>query len=212
MVTVTWHGHSLFQVQGSATVATDPHNGASLGLPIPTFKADVVTVSHPHGDHASGLSLFTGATVLTEATETTVRGAHLKGVACYHDDDRGRRQGPNIVWSFTVDGVAFTHTGDLGHHLTVRQLQDIGRTDVLFIGTGSNVALAEENTLLLGPRVVVPMHYATPGLVFPRFKLRTVDEFTSGKQNVLHVGNSHEYTPETLPRRPETHIYTPPKL
>jgi len=33
MVTVTWHGHSLFQVQGSVTVATDPHNGASLGLP-----------------------------------------------------------------------------------------------------------------------------------------------------------------------------------
>jgi len=193
-------------------VATDPHNGTSLGLPIPTFKADVVTVSHPHGDHASGLSLFTGAAVLAEAAETTVRGVRLRGVECHHDDDRGRRQGPNILWSFTVDGVTFTHTGDLGHHLTAIQLQEIGRTDVLFIGTGSDVALAEENALLLDPRVVVPMHYWTPGLAYPRFRLKPVEEFTAGRQRVAQVGRSHEYTQETLPRSPETHVYAPPKL
>ena len=212
MVTVTWHGHSLFQVQGSATVATDPHNGESLGLPVPAFRADVVTVSHSHGDHVSGLGLFTGATVLSEAEEATVRGVRLKGVECHHDDDRGRRQGPNLVWSFNLDGVRFTHTGDLGHNLTARQLQEIGQTDVLFIGTGSDVALAEENVLLLDPRVVVPMHYETPGLVFPRFKLKAVDEFTAGKQRVAQVGRSHEYTPETLPQRPEVHVYASPKL
>ena len=212
MVTVTWHGHSLFQVQGSATVATDPHNGASLGLPVPTFKADIVTVSHGHGDHISGLNLFQGATVLTEAIEATVKGVRIKGVDCYHDDDRGRRLGSNVVWIFNVDGVRFTHTGDLGHHLSVRQLSEIGFTDVLFLNTGSDLPLAEENTALLDSRVVVPMHYETPGIVLQWFKMKTVDEFTEGKQRVVQMGRSCNYTPETLPQRPEIHVYTPPKL
>jgi L-ascorbate metabolism protein UlaG (beta-lactamase superfamily) len=212
MVTVTWHGHSLFQVQGSATVATDPHNGSSLGLPTPRFEADVVTVSHGHEDHVSGLSLFRDATVLTEAAEATVKGVRLKGVGCHHDDDRGRRLGSNVVWSFEVDGVRFTHAGDLGHHLSVRQLSEIGSTDVLFLNTGSNLTLAEENAALLDPRVVVPMHYDVPGIVFQWFKMKTVDEFTGGKQRVVQVGRSHEYAPETLPERPEIHIYAPPKL
>ena len=212
MVTVTWHGHSLFQVQGSATVATDPHNGDSLGLPVPGFKADVVTVSHGHGDHTSGLSLFQGATVLTEAAEATVKGVRLKGVECHHDDDRGRRLGSNVVWSFNVDGVRFTHTGDLGHHPSVRQLSEIGPTDVLFLATGSDLPLAEDNAALLDPRVVVPMHYETPGIVFQWFKMKTVDEFTGGKKRVVQMGRSWDYTPETLPQRPEIHVYTPPKL
>jgi len=212
MVTVTWHGHSLFQVQGSATVATDPHNGVSLGLPIQRFVADVVTVSHGHGDHVSGLGFFQGATVLAEAAEATVKGVRLSGVKCHHDDDKGRRLGSNVVWSFNVDGVRFTHAGDLGHHLSVRQLSEIGPTDVLFLNTGSDLPLAEENAALLGPRVVVPMHYETPGIVFQWFKMKTVDEFTAGKQRVVHVGRSREYAPENLPQRPEIHVYTPPKL
>ena len=212
MVSVTWHGHSLFQVQGSATVATDPHNGESLGLPVPGFTADIVTVSHLHGDHASGLGLFDGATVLSEAAEATVKGVRLRGVECSHDDDRGRRLGSNLVWSFEVDGVKFTHTGDLGHHLTVRQLSEIGPTDVLFLNTGSDLALAEENAALLNPRVVVPMHYETPGIVFQWYRMKTVEEFTAGKRGVVHVGRSREYTAEALPARPEIHVYTPPKL
>ena len=212
MVTVTWHGHSLFQVQGSATVATDPHNGESLGLPTPVFRADIVTVSHLHGDHASGLGLFSCARMFTEAREATFMGVRLRGVECSRDDDRGRRLGSNLVWSFEVDGVKFTHTGDLGHYLSVRQLSEIGSTDVLFLNTGSDLALAEENAALLNPRVVVPMHYETPGLLFQRFKLKTLDEFTASKRGVVHVGRSHEYAPGTLPARPEIHVYTPPKL
>lgn len=212
MVTVTWHGHSLFQVQGSATVATDPHNGASLGLPAPGFRADIVTVSHLHGDHASGLGLFTGARVFMAAEEAAVMGVRLRGVECSHDDDRGRRLGSNVVWSFDVDGVRFTHTGDLGHHLTARQLSEIGSTDVLFLNTGSDLALAEENAALLDPRVVVPMHYETPGIIFQWYRMKTVEEFTAGKRGVVHVGRSHEYAPGTLPARPEIHVYTPPKL
>jgi L-ascorbate metabolism protein UlaG (beta-lactamase superfamily) len=210
MVTVTWHGHSLFQIQGSATVATDPHNGVSLGLPVPAFRADIVTVSHGHGDHASGLSLFEGARVFSEPAEAEYMGIRLKGVPCYHDDARGSRLGSNVVWCIELDGVRFTHAGDLGHNLTVAQLTEIGATDVLFINTGSDVALAEENVALVNPRVTVPMHYETPGLSFQRFKLKTLEEFIRGKQRVVYVGRSHEYTLGSLPSRPEIHVYSPP--
>jgi L-ascorbate metabolism protein UlaG (beta-lactamase superfamily) len=137
-------------------------------------------------------------------------GVHLKGVPCYHDDVRGSRLGSNVVWCIEVDGVRFTHTGDLGHDLTVAQLTEIGATDVLFIGTGSDLALAEENVALLDPRVTVPMHYETPGLSFQGFKLKTVEEFTRGKRRVIHVGRSHDYVAGGLPSRPEIHVYSPP--
>ncbi len=210
MVTVTWHGHSLFQLEGSATVATDPHNGVSLGLPVPVFRADIVTVSHGHGDHASGLSLFRDAKVFSEPAKAECMSVRLKGVPCHHDDARGSRLGSNVVWCIELDSVRFTHAGDLGHNLTVAQLTEIGATDVLFIGTGSDVTLAEENAALIDPRVTVPMHYETPNINFQRFKLKTLEEFTKGKQRVVYVGRSRGYTPGYLPSRPEVHVYSPP--
>ncbi len=59
MVDVTWFGHCCFEVKGEKyTVLTDPHDGISLGLPIPKSEPDVVLISHPHEDHASGKKYY----------------------------------------------------------------------------------------------------------------------------------------------------------
>ena len=202
MLRIRWHGHSLFQVTDRVTtVATDPHDGASLNLPVPDFKADAVTLSHDHQDHANGLHLF-------NCLHYTTR---LRGVACYHDDDRGRRLGPNITWSITMEGIQVTHLGDLGHYLSPSQMFQIGSPDILIVNTGANIALAEDNIALLSPKVIIPMHYYTPGIDFPYFHMKTVLDFTEGKRNVEHVGEEYTYTRSTIQGRPRIHVYKPPR-
>jgi len=211
MLRIRWHGHSLFQVtDGETTIATDPHDGASLNLPVPDFKADAVTLSHDHQDHANGLHLF-NCPHYAKPIDATVGTARLRGVSCYHDDDRGKRLGPNVAWNITMKGIQVTHLGDLGHYLSPSQMFQIGSPDILIVNTGANIALAEDNIVLLSPRVIIPMHYYTPGIDFPYFHMKTVLDFTDGKKDVEHVGEEHTYTRDSIQGRPRIHVYKPPR-
>ncbi|MCW4014227.1 MAG: MBL fold metallo-hydrolase, partial [Candidatus Bathyarchaeota archaeon] len=158
MLHIRWHGHSCFTItDGSTTVITDPHDGKSLNLPPPPTEADVVTLSHSHDDHDSGVDKYT-CEVLSEPIDTTVGSAKLRGVECWHDDQRGKRLGVNIAWDINMDGIQVTHLGDLGHFLTSAQMFQIGMPDILMVNTGADLALAEDNITLLSPKIVIPMH------------------------------------------------------
>ena len=52
VVRIIWIGQSgfLIQSEGGPTVFADPP-AANLGYPLPQTPADVVTVTHNHGDH-----------------------------------------------------------------------------------------------------------------------------------------------------------------
>ncbi len=211
MLQIKWHGHSLFEItDGETTIATDPHDGASMNLPIPRFKADAVTVSHDHHDHANGLHLF-DCPHLTTPIDDTVGSARLRGVSCFHDDVKGKRMGPNISWNITMQGIQVTHLGDLGHFLSPSQMFQIGFPDILIVNTGANIALVEDNIALLSPKVIIPMHYYTPGIDFPYYHMKSVLDFTDGKDNVEEVGYEHTYTKDTLSGRPRIHVYKPPR-
>lgn len=211
MLQIRWHGHSLFEItDGETTIATDPHDGASLNLPVPEFKADAVTVSHDHQDHVNGLHLF-DCPHLTTPIDETVGSARLRGVACFHDDVKGKRMGPNIAWNITMQGIQVTHLGDLGHYLSSSQMFQIGVPDILIVNTGANIALAEDNIAMLSPKVIIPMHYFTPGIEFHYYHMKSVLDFTDGKDDVEEVGNVHTYTRDTLVGKPRIHVYKPPR-
>ena len=53
---IQWLGHSSFRILGSKTIVTDPYG--EIGLRFPDVRADIVTVSHGHHDHANGLPAF----------------------------------------------------------------------------------------------------------------------------------------------------------
>ncbi len=211
MLQIRWHGHSLFEIfDGQTTIVTDPHDGASMNLPNPSFKADAVTVSHDHQDHANGVHLF-DCPVFTDPIDTSIGTARLRGVACYHDDVRGSRLGSNVAWNITMQGIQVTHLGDLGHYLSPSQMFQIGFPDILIVNTGANIALAEDNIALLSPKVIIPMHYYTPGIEFPYYHMKSVLDFTEGKSDVEQVEEVQVYTRDSLSGRSRIHVFKPPR-
>ena len=162
---ITWLGHSCFRIRGShATVVTDPYPpdlGYSLGKP----TARIVTVSHQHPGHSYVQGVSGGPKLITGPGEYEIRGVLVIGVATFHDADRGRKRGRNTVYIMEVDEVSVCHLGDLGHVLTIEQVEEINNVDVLLLPVGGmstiNAPMAAEVVRRLEPKVVVPMHYKT---------------------------------------------------
>ncbi len=157
MALVRWHGHSCFEVRGSVSILLDPHDGESLGLPVPDAEPDIVLISHSHDDHANGRPLFEDPEmlVLDEPGETEAEGVEILGIGTYHDDVEGVRLGGNVVFVFELEGVRFAHLGDLGHPLDKDQLGRMGEFQPARLG-----AEAMEYTTL--PQVLKDLE--------PRFK------------------------------------------
>jgi L-ascorbate metabolism protein UlaG (beta-lactamase superfamily) len=211
MLHIGWYGHSCFKITDEATtIITDPHDGATLNLSPPPTKADAITISHNHLDHNSGAKNY-DCPHLTKPIDKEIGTARLRGVECWHDDQRGRRLGSNIVWNVTMQGIQVTHLGDLGHYLTPSQMFQIGVPDILMVNTGADIALSEDNITLLSPKVIIPMHYYTPGIDFPYYHLKSVLDFTESKQNVVKTGKKFTYSQDSIPYRTVIHVYSAPR-
>lgn len=211
MVKLRWFGHSCFEALNAITVLMDPHDGSSMGLPVPSSKPDAVLISHSHDDHAGGRRLFERPEVeiLEEPGEYMVKGVSIKGVEAYHDDVQGDRLGCNVVFVFELKGVRFAHLGDMGHALSPEQVYEMGGVDVLMVGAGRDLELAWENIGMVSPRIVVPMHYWTEGIIFPYFPLLKVDEFVIDKPNVVRINKPEiAILREVLPEAMEIYVFS----
>ncbi|MEE8472644.1 MAG: MBL fold metallo-hydrolase [Dehalococcoidia bacterium] len=211
---VKYLGHSSFFLasQGGVSVITDPYTpGGGLSYKPITMGADIVTVTHEHGDHNNVSSIPGNPQVVRGAISKDVAGVHFEGTAAYHDSSGGRERGTNIIFSFTLDGVAICYLGDLGHTLSEQQLAALGKVDLLLIPVGGfftiDAAEATQVCDALKPRVVVPMHYKTPKCDFP---LAGLDKFLDGKSRVRKPQTPEvEFRAEDLPDPYEVVVLRP---
>lgn len=163
---ITWLGHSCFRLKGKETaIITDPFDkstGYSLGRP----TADVVTISHSHLAHSFVQGVTVTRKVIQGPGEYEVAGALITGIMTFHDAQGGTERGKNTVYLIEMDGLRLCHLGDLGHIPSSAQVSDLVPLDILLIPVGGvatiDAAAAAEAVRLLGPKVVIPMHYRTP--------------------------------------------------
>ncbi len=215
MVYLRWLGHECFEIREEGVVITDPHDGEGIGLPRPDVKADIVTVSHGHFDHANGVDIVSkpDTVVIKSPEERSVKGITVKGIATFHDNVRGGMRGNNVVFTIQIDGLTFCHLGDLGHTLSEEQLKEIGRVDVLLIPVGGNYTIdateAAQIVESMRPRIAIPMHYKTKGLTV---NIADAEAFLKGRENVKRFSESQvKIEKDGLPEQTETWVLSPPK-
>lgn len=205
---IKWLGHASFLVtsEEGKKIITDPYSVAG-GISYTPIKesADVVTISHDHGDHNNDKAVKGNPHVIRERGIRWVKGIEFKGIPSHHDAAQGNQRGDNTIFRFTVDGINICHLGDLGHLLNDKQIADIGSVDILLIPVGGYFTIdAEQATAIswsLKARVVIPMHYKTSKCALPISK---VDEFLKGKENVRNLNSSEiEYKKGKLPEKAE---------
>ncbi len=213
---IKWLAHSAFLITADSgtRIVTDPyvtnerHRHGDI-----SETAEIVTVSHSHGDHNNVAAVKGNPLVLDSADIQGVKdeSIKIKTIMTAHDDSGGSQRGANIIFCFEIDGVNICHCGDLGHLLTDEQVKAIGRVDVLMIPVGGTFTVdgtaATRVCEQLKPRIILPMHYLTDKISIPIGK---PDDFLNGKNNVTQVGSSEiEISLDALPVTPRIMMLQP---
>lgn len=183
---IKWRGHASFLIEAeSKKIITDPFN-ESYGYPLNPVVADIVTVSHEHGDHNAVETVSGQPRIIRGSGIVTMEGIIIKGIASFHDMHEGRERGQNTIFKISTGGIDLVHLGDLGHVLSAQQVQEIGEVDILLLPIGGRYTIdageASQIVSLLQPRVVIPMHFGTPHL---SFELAPLEEFTSRYDRII---------------------------
>lgn len=191
---IKWLGHSCFLItsKDGMRVITDPYTvGGGINYSPIKETADVVAVSHGHGDHSNVSAILGRPEVVRGGGTKTAKGIQFRGIASYHDTSQGNERGLNTIFCFTLDDIKLCHLGDLGNMLATDQVNEIGAVDILFVPVGGiftiDASVATKVCNQLKPKVVIPMHYKTPKCAYP---LASVEDFLRGKKDVREIGSS----------------------
>ncbi len=165
---ITWLGHACFRIQGgSAAILTDPYP-PDVGLPGYEPSASIVTVSNAHPNHSflDGLDLEAAPRVLTRPGEFQISGAHVIGLRTSLNRDDSL-VAENIAFLIELDDVIVCHMGDLAAPPSAGAMGRLSEAHVLLLPAGGGCTLEPSQAIevinAIQPRVVIPMHYQTPG-------------------------------------------------
>lgn len=219
MVTIKWLAHAAFLLESDGLrIITDPYDPKDVNVPAITDSADIVIrssdndVAHAHID-----TIPTGFDLVT-ATDIVEQGAIAKGLkinAIWSQESLIHKEIPrdNAMYQFTLEGIRFTHLGDIGNPLSESQLAALKGTDVLFALAGGppTIELDELHKLILEtkPKIVIPMHYRIPG---PKFFMLPVTDFTNyfDKDQVHWLeGSSIMLSKDSLPNKTQINVLKP---
>jgi L-ascorbate metabolism protein UlaG (beta-lactamase superfamily) len=177
---IHWLGHDSFRIDGKrAVVYIDPYRLK------PGPKADLILVTHEHGDHASpddvakirkadtvivapaaaAAKLSGEIKTVAPGAELTVKGIAIRTVPAYNltkfrspGVPYHPKEAGHVGYLLRVDGVRIYHAGDTDH---IPEMAGLAPDVALLPVSGTYVMTAEEAVgaaAAIGPKVAVPMH------------------------------------------------------
>ncbi len=212
---IKWLGHASFLVTSDTgtKIITDPYKpDERLKYGEIKESADIVTVSHEHGDHNNVAAVKGNPKAVKGAGTVEVKRIQFKGIPTYHDAEGGKQRGPNTIFCFEVDGIRVCHLGDLGHQLSDKEVAELGKVDILLTPVGGfytiDAKVATEVCSKLSPKVIIPMHYQNER--GPSFPVSGEDDFLKGKANVSRQDTSEvEFKKGKLPATTQIIVLNP---
>lgn len=220
---IKWYGHAYFRLEGSGvSIVTDPCDPEVSGLLPVREPADVVVMSsatdeyHFHASMVLGEHLVLNALEVVDEDAVEVSGVRFEDFRTMESVEHRQDLDENAMYRLELGGVSVLHLGDLGNPLSEEQLARLrGRVDVLLALTGGPPTIElddlEQAVEDLGPRAVIPMHYAIPGLRVDG-DILGLQAFTSRypSEAVVDVDEAElELEPEMLPENLRVYILKP---
>jgi L-ascorbate metabolism protein UlaG (beta-lactamase superfamily) len=218
---LTWYGHACFRLDGGGvSIVTDPYTPQLAGLRAVSEAAQVVVMSsaldeaHSFAAGVPGNPRVLNALDAVDHPATVADGVVVEAVAAMEGIDRPDDPKANALYRFELDGLAICHMGDVGRRLEEAQLAPLrGRVDVLLAlaGAGPTIALdaLDDAIAAIGPRVVVPMHFRTPSLLY---SVGPIEDFLAHRRDdpvVWHEGSTMELDGGSLPDALTVHVLRP---
>jgi L-ascorbate metabolism protein UlaG (beta-lactamase superfamily) len=220
---ITWLGHAAFKIEISdRIVLIDPWLDGNPTSPVKASeitKADIVYVTHDHGDHLGDTfnickrtnATFVATVELGDYAEENgvknvaglniggsveIKGVKLSITQALHTAAKGAPTGVIVEGK----GKAVYHAGDTGLFGDMRFFGELYKLDLGLLPIGGYYTMgakeAAEAVKLLKPKAVIPMHYKT----FPVLA-QSADEFArivrektpKVKVVVLNPGESYQF-------------------
>jgi len=178
--TLKWLGHASFQINVNGTIIyVDPYRGEY------SEKADLILVTHSHGDHCSVAKIKSArdadtlvfapedcvkkikgkVKTLKTGEEATVGDVKVRAVEAYNvkrfrsPGNPFHPKGFGVGYLITALGKTVYHAGDTDFIPEMRQL---GHVDAALLPSGGTYTMdnaeAAEAALAINPAVVIPMH------------------------------------------------------
>lgn len=212
---IKFYAHACFRLEGETrTIVTDPYEPKVAWFDPIDEPADLVLMSSNTDRFHCDPSHVLGEPTVVNALEIPAGGATYAGVAVRAFRARERFQRRLLMrlilprscamYAFTLDGVRFLHTGDIGRKFKRSEIEELrGKVDVMFALSGGvhNIEVDDMKRAIdaIGPKIAIPMHYFSPK---GRLKILPVDEIASRfpADRVVRVGKTEiEVTPASLP-------------
>lgn len=183
---ITWLGHSAVKIKGSKTLFIDPFFTGNPSCPISPAdveEADIVIVTHHHGDHLGdsfALAKKTGAVLVgvhevavdAQAEGITAEGMNVGGtievkgvkihmVVAHHSAEKGCATGVVVE----MDGRRLYHAGDTGLTYDMKLVAEFFRPDLSFIPIGDRYTMGIPSAVkaveFTQTKRVIPVHFGT---------------------------------------------------
>ncbi len=218
---LTYFGHCAFrwETPGGVTVMADPYRNQPgrywFSRLFPDVHCDLGLISHAHFDHDAAERLPESASVLRMPGELAVSDLHIRGIGDFHSGPSRLSDFPNVMFRLEVGGVSFLHIGDNRADWPAEVARAVGEVDVLMVTVDDSVHLLtydEVDGLVnrLQPRVVIPMHYAIPGITSSECELLPPERWLDRQQTVRRLESRlADSSVESLPASTEVWLFQP---
>ena len=181
----------------------------------PELRCDLGLITHAHFDHDAVDRLPGAASILRMPGEFSGGDLRIRGVQDLHSGASRLRDFPNVMFRLVSNGVSFLHIGDNRVEWPEDVTQAVGDIDVLMVTVDDSTHLLtydQVDSLVqrLHPRVVIPMHYAIPGLHSTECELLPPDGWLTRQKTVRRLeSDQFEFAPSNLPNQTEVWLFQP---
>ncbi|MCY3691794.1 MAG: MBL fold metallo-hydrolase [Chloroflexota bacterium] len=218
---LTYFGHCAFrwETPSGVTVIADPYRNAAdrywFTRLFPQVRYDLGLITHAHFDHDAVDRLPEAASVLRMPGDFAAGDIRIRGVRDLHSGASRLRDFPNVMFRLESNGVRFLHIGDNRVEWPADVAQAVGDVDVLLVTVddSSHLLTYEQVDSLverLQPRVVIPMHYAIPGLHSSECELLPPGGWLKRQPEVRRLqADRFEFTERNLPAQTEVWLFQP---